>query len=341
MSQGFRVSRLRQRGPSQYAFGTEEPTGIIMQNAYGPPWCVKAGKIHTQEKKAKHSEHLYKAHINFKYCCLGAFCDFRVVLHLEKRACIVGQISIHNNKIFSFNRKLSGSKVRRLLPRLVHRHPPGWFQESGQRAAERGQGAGVRWGWKRDLQRVRHVHRPRLGDQEALLRDRNRLGSEDNPHRCAPALRRPERHREGAADVGHLRQPGPTWTKSVRVRRRAKQTRARDRKTDLHAGARGLVCAGDPAGDHSGGSGPCVLLRSDRRPRPGALGPGTCPGRPLAVLVAFQLPTSSHCTERRSALVLQDPLSIRNMALGQPLDPSTWDVSIPELKPQPQEQNET
>lgn len=41
MSQGFGFYRLRQRGPSQYAFGTEEPTGIIMQNAYVPPWCVE------------------------------------------------------------------------------------------------------------------------------------------------------------------------------------------------------------------------------------------------------------------------------------------------------------
>lgn len=245
-----------------------------------------------------------------------------------------------NNLIFYFNRKLSGSKVRRLFPRLLHGHPSGRHQEGGQRPPNRRQGPGSRWRWKRDLHRLHHVHRPRLDDQEALLRDRNRLGPENHPHRRAPPLRRPQHHGKGA-DVGNLRQPSPTWTNGVRVRCRAKWTRACDRKTDLHARARGLLCAGDRAGDRRGGPRPCVLLRSDRRPRPGALGPGTCQARPLGVLVAFQFPASSQCAERRSALVLQDPLSIRNMALGQPLDPSTWDVSIPELKPRLQEQNET
>ena len=239
-----------------------------------------------------------------------------------------------------FNRKLSGSKVWRLLPRLLHRHPAGWHQQGGQGPPNRRQGPGSRRRRKPDLHRLHHVYRPRLGHQEALLRHRNRLGPEDHTHRRAPPLRRPQLHGWGA-DVGDLRQPGPARTEGVRVRRRAQPARARDRKTDLHAGAGGLLCAGDRAGDRRGGPGPCVLLRSDRRPRPGALGPGTCQARPLGVLVAFQLPESSERTERRSALVLQDPLSTRNMALGQPLDPSTWDVSILKLKPQLQGQSET
>uniref|UniRef100_A0AAU6NEI1 Hedgehog protein n=1 Tax=Pseudopleuronectes yokohamae TaxID=245875 RepID=A0AAU6NEI1_9PLEU len=93
----------------------------------------------------------------------------------------------------------------------------------------------------------------------------------------------------------------------------------------------GSFAPGDRAGHRGGGRGARVLLRSDPRPRAGALGPGTGPARPLGVLVAFQLPASGQCAEGRGALVLQGPLSIRNMALGQPLDPSTWDVSIPEL----------
>lgn len=246
--------------------------------------------------------------------------------------------------IFYFNRKLSGSEIRRLLPRLLHRHPSGWHREGGQRPPDRRQGVGSGWGWKPDLQRLHHVHRSRLGDQEALLRDRNRLGPENHPHRRAPPLRRPRQlhgGRGGPADVGSLRQPSPARTKSVRLRPRAKSAPTRDRKTDLHAGARGLLCSSDRAGDRCRGPGLRVLLRSDRRPRPGALGPGTCQARPLGVLVAFHFPASSQRTERRSALVLQDPLSIRNMALGQPLDPSTWDVSIPELKPLLQEQSGT
>lgn len=81
------------------------------------------------------------------------------------------------------------------------------------------------------------------------------------------------------------------------------------------------------------------MLRGDRRPPPGALGPGARQARPLGVFAALQSPSWGRRTGGRGALVLPVPLSSRNVALGQPLHPSTRDVSIPELKPR--HQNET
>ncbi|KAF6737673.1 Sonic hedgehog protein [Oryzias melastigma] len=146
---------------------------------------------------------------------------------------------------------------------------------------------------------------------------------------------RPELHT--AADVGGFRQPSPAGTEGVRVR--ARSADARDREKDLHAEARGLLRAGDGAGDRGGGSGPRVLLRSDRGSPPGALGPGTGPARPLGVHVALRLPAARQRAERWGALVLQTPLSTGDLALGQPLDPSARDVGIPELKPRNDTQN--
>lgn len=254
--------------------------------------------------------------------------------------CEILHFNNNNNNTLLFNRKLRGGEVGRLLPGLVHGHPAGRHQEGGQTPADRRQGAGGRRRGEPHVHRLHHVHRPRLHNQEALPRDRDRLGPEDHPDGGAPPLRGPQRH-GGGADVGGLRQPSAIRAEGVRVRRRAESTRARDRETDIHAGARGLLCAGDRAGDRRGGPGPRVLLRGDRRPRPGALGPGARQARPLGVLAAFQVAAWGERAERRGALVLQDALSSRKLALGQPLDPSTWDVSVLELKPLPREQNET
>lgn len=230
-----------------------------------------------------------------------------------------------------FGRKLSRCKVGRLLPRILHGHPGKWHPEARQRSPTRGQSTGRGLRRKPGLYRLHHVHRPGLVHQQDLLRHRDRVWPESDPHRRAPPLHRPQLHAGRAADVGGFRQPSPAGTKGLRVR--ARSAGARDRETDLHAEARGLLRAGDSAGDRGGGSGPCVLLRSDRGPQPGALGPGTGPARPLGVLVALRLPAARQRAERRGALVLQNPLPTGDLALGQPIDPSARDVSVPELKP--------
>jgi len=51
MSQGFQFSRLRQRGPSQYAFGMEEQTDNIMQKCIWPTMCV--GRENTNMRGGK------------------------------------------------------------------------------------------------------------------------------------------------------------------------------------------------------------------------------------------------------------------------------------------------
>lgn len=237
-----------------------------------------------------------------------------------------------------FCRKLSGSKVRRLFPRILHCHPSGRHQEVGKTPSERRQDPGGRRRRQPDLHRLHHVHRPGLDHQEALPRHRNRLGPEDHPHRRPPPLRRPQQHGRWR-DVCGVRQPGPPRAESDRVRPGEGSPRTRDRETDLHTGARGLLRAGHHAGERGGGRDPRVLLRGDRRPRPGALGPGARQARPLGVFAALQLPAWRRRTEGRGALVLPAPLSSRNVALRQPLHPSARDVSIPELKPRPQ--NET
>lgn len=200
----------------------------------------------------------------------------------------VGLLYLNFNINFYSYRKLSGSEVGWLFPGLLHGHPAGRHQEAGQRSPSWGSSLGCGRRRKPGLHRLYLVHRPRLHHQQDLLCDRDRGGPEDHPHRRAPHLRC---QRELHA-VGGVRQRRATRTEGVRPRRGAESACGRERETDLHATARGILRALDGAGDRGGGSGPGILLCCDRGPPAGALGPCARQDRPLGVLIAVHLPAS-------------------------------------------------